>query len=568
MAETALAFIDFSFTYKAQTAPSLSNINVTIRQGEKVLVLGASGSGKSTFIHCVNGLIPHAFKGKISGSLSLLGENAENLTVFSIAKKAGTVLQDTDGQFVGMSAAEDIAFAAENDCMPVSEMRDQVFASAKLVNIEKHLLKTPHNLSGGQKQRVAIAGVLMDKVEILLFDEPLANLDPASGKQIIELIDELHKKTKKTIIIIEHRLEDVLYRPVDRIVVIEKGRVIADMKPAALLASDILRKAGIREPLYLSALRYAGVAVTEKDKPENVHSVEFHADSLRNWHENLPDKTEKKERPTLLEVKDLNFRYNDGDLVLDTVSFSLEKGSITALSGKNGAGKSTLARLICGFDQPESGFIRFNGEDLTVFSIKERSERIGYVTQNPNQMISFPMIFDEAAFGLRNRGISENEVKERVDKTLAVCGLYPFRNWPIGALSYGQKKRLTIAAILVLGPELLILDEPTAGQDFRNYSRIMNFLADLNKTMGLTLLLITHDMHLMLEYAEKAIVLSEGKLVADAEPAAVLSDDRVIERASLKRTSLYDLAVRAGLPCPEIFIRKFIAYEREKAVYE
>ncbi|MDR2446443.1 MAG: ABC transporter ATP-binding protein [Treponema sp.] len=572
MNETALTFSDFTFTYKAQTAPSLYNINLTIRKGEKTLIVGHSGSGKSTLAHCINGLIPHAFDGASSGSLFILGEDAGKVDIFSLSKKVGTVLQDTDGQFVGLSAAEDIAFAAENDCLPVDEMHTLVFDTAKLVNMEHHLKKSPQNLSGGQKQRVSIAGVLVDQVEILLFDEPLANLDPAAGKQTIELIDELHKRTNKTIIIIEHRLEDALHRSVDRIVALEKGRVIADMKPETLLASTVLRDVGIREPLYISALRYAGIAITEECKPASVSSIEFDSIALQKWDHSLDKKPFKEKEPLLLEIKNLSFRYetpegspNHSGLVLDDVSFSIEKGAVAALAGKNGAGKSTLAKLVCGFDKPTAGSVFFDGADLASFSIKERAGRIGYVMQNPNQMISFPLIFDEVAFGLRNRGMPENEVKDRVEQTLNICGLYPFKVWPIRALSFGQKKRLTIASILALGPSMLILDEPTAGQDFRSYARIMEFVKKLNMEQGVTLLMITHDMHLMLEYTSQAIVIAEGKLIANDDPAVVLSDGVKTEAASLKRTSLYDLAVRARIADAEGFIRKFIAYEQRNA---
>jgi energy-coupling factor transport system ATP-binding protein len=560
--ETVLNFEDFSFTYKAQVEPSLHHINLSIQKGEKMLILGPSGSGKSTLSHCINGLIPHAFPGKTEGRLLLFGQDAANLDIFAISKKAGTVLQDTDGQFVGISAAEDIAFTAENDCVPTPAMRKQVLDAARLVQIDGHLEKSPQNLSGGQKQRVSMAGVLIDNVELLLFDEPLANLDPAAGKQAIELIDDLHTNTRKTVIIIEHRLEDVLYRSVDRIIVMENGRIIADAPPEELLAADTLRNAGIREPLYLSALRYAGENLSSDMRPESVGSVVFDPQRLRAWNMSLPDKPAKQEGQALLEIKNLRFNYNGGPPVLDDVSFSVEKGASVALAGKNGAGKSTLAKLICGFAKPVSGSIFFDGQDIAALSIKERAERIGYCMQNPNQMISFPMILDEVAFGLRNRGVNEAEVKERVFDTLKICGLYSFRNWPVSALSFGQKKRLTIASILVLGPSMLILDEPTAGQDFRNYSRIMEFLEKLNRERGITLLMITHDMHLMLEYTEKAVVISEGRLIADSDPAAVLSSEAIAEAASLKRTSLYELAMRADIADPEAFIRRFIAYER------
>jgi energy-coupling factor transport system ATP-binding protein len=561
--KAAVVFDNFTFTYKAQSEPTLSHINLSIQQGEKILLAGPSGSGKSTLAHCINGLIPHGFKGQIEGSLFIMGEDVRGMGIFDISKKVGTVLQDTDGQFVGLTAGEDIAFAAENDCIPVGEMHRRVEEAAKLVHIGSQLAKAPQHLSGGQKQRVSLAGVLMDPVEILLFDEPLANLDPATGQKTIELIDRLHRETGKTIIIVEHRLEDVLHRPVDRIVIMEQGRIKGDLPTGELLAADILRKTGIREPLYLSALRYAGLEITPDMHPETAAALVFDPQHLKAWDQGLANYPLEQSGPPLLRVKDLNFYYpQDTQPVLEGVSFTLARGSWVSLVGKNGAGKSTLAKLICGFNQPVSGSIWFEDQDLAAYSIKERAEQIGYVMQNPNQMISFPLIFDEVALGLRTRGIGEQEIQDRVMATLAICGLYPFRKWPVSALSYGQKKRLTIASILVLGPSLIILDEPTAGQDFRHYGEIMEFLRKLNREQGMSFLFITHDMHLMLEYTHRALVLADGKLLVDDTPAAILTDPLMVEAANLKRTSLYDLAIRAGIADPQGFVQHFIDYER------
>ena len=566
---TAISFTNFSFQYKAQIEPTLLNINLNIKRGEKILILGPSGSGKSTLIHCINGIIPHAFKGETKGELRLLGEDTSNFDLFGISKIAGTVLQDTDGQFVGLSAAEDVAFSLENDCVDTELMHRQVLETAALVDMEGHLAKSPHDLSGGQKQRISMAGILVDDVEILLFDEPLANLDPAAGKDAIELIDELHKRTGKTIVIIEHRLEDVLHRSVNRIVVMDHGRIISDTAPADLLASDLLKKTGIREPLYLSALAYSGVEIKPSMAPDHIDTLATDFEPLLKWNSHSLISSHREHGDTEytdgLEVNDISFRYDErGSDVLENVSFTVAPGECVGLVGKNGSGKSTMAKCICGFEKPDSGAIWYNGQDLTELSIMERAEKIGYVMQNPNQMISFPMIFDEVAFGLKTRNTPEEETKQKVHKALEVCGLLPFRDWPVNALSYGQKKRLTIASILVLQPSLMILDEPTAGQDYRHYTEFMEFLLGLNRDMGLSLILITHDMHLMLEYTTRAVVLSEGICVADSEPFEVLTDDEVIKKASLKRTSLYTLALRAGLEDPRGFVGRYIAYERQR----
>jgi len=567
-----LLFDHFSFRYKAQSEPTLIDINLKINRGEKILILGPSGSGKSTLIHCINGIIPNAFKGESSGDLFLFNNDISKFSLNDISKTVGTVLQDTDGQFVGLSAAEDIAFALENDCVPAEEMRRRVAETAKLVDMKEHLEKSPQDLSGGQKQRISLAGVLIDDVDILLFDEPLANLDPAAGKDAIELIDDLHKKTGKTIIIVEHRLEDVLYRPVDRIIVIDKGRIISDSKPAELLAEDILKKTGIREPLYISALSYAGVKVDTDTASRLLNTLQINSRPLEEWDRFLAGRHTYIKLQNInavecsgLEVNNLHFRYTEhGEPALKGISFFVSPGECIGLVGKNGSGKSTTAKCICGFVSPDSGTISFNGQDLSKLSIMERAEKIGYVMQNPNQMISFPMIYDETAFGLRTRGIAETEIKDRVQEALHVCGLYPFRNWPVNALSYGQKKRLTIASILVMRSSFLILDEPTAGQDYRHYTEFMEFLTDLNRNKGISLILITHDMHLMLEYTTRAVVLSDGLCVADREPFEVLTDDAIINKANLKRTSLYELALNAGLPDPRGFVARYIEFDREK----
>jgi energy-coupling factor transport system ATP-binding protein len=575
--QCAVLFEHFSFRYREQTEPTLIDINLKINRGEKVLILGPSGSGKSTLIHCINGIIPHAYKGESSGGLFLRGEDIRGFDIFDISRIAGTVLQDTDGQFVGLSAAEDVAFALENDCVPTEEMRRRVGEAAVLVDMAAHLDKSPQDLSGGQRQRISMAGVLVENVEILLFDEPLANLDPAAGKGAIELIDELHRTAGKTILIVEHRLEDVLHRPVDRIVVIDKGRIIADKNPAELLSGGLLRATGIREPLYLSALTYAGISINAAMSPQHPDTLKVDYRPLVEWDqklilEDIPEESHGgngghgvSESEIGLEVRELRFRYTgQGEEAIKGVSFSVAPGECAGLVGRNGSGKSTMAKCICGFVHPDSGAVYWNGQDLATLSIMERATKIGYVMQNPNQMISFPMIYDEAALGLRMRGVAETEIKTRVHEALEVCGLYPFRNWPVNALSYGQKKRLTIASILVQQSSLLILDEPTAGQDYRHYTEFMEFLLDLNRKRGISLLLITHDMHLMLEYTTRAVVLSEGVCVADREPSRILTDDAIIERASLKRTSLYSLALNAGLSDPQGFVGRYIAFDRKK----
>lgn len=561
--EAVIEFKDFSFKYNTQKEPTLKDINLKIYRGEKVLIAGPSGSGKSTLSNALNGLIPFLYEGKITGSLKINGKETRNLSVSELSNMVGTVLQDPDSQFIGLTVAEDIAFKLENNCVSQDIMKKKVEEVSKIVGIDTHLKSAPHNLSGGQKQRVTLGGVMISEAEILLFDEPLASLDPATGKSSIELIDKIQKEENKTIIIIEHRLEDVLHCDIDRIIIVDEGRIAADLTTAELLSSNVLTETGIREPLYITALKYAGVEVTKEIKPESIETLEVYKvkDSLKKWYEESNSYVEEEDRDTILELKNVKFSYNENKEILKGVSFKVNKGEMISIVGRNGAGKSTISKLISGFYKPTEGEILLNGKDMADLSIKERSEKIGVVMQNPNAMISKAMIFDEVALGLRIRGIDEEEVKDRVYETLKVCGLYEFRNWPISALSFGQKKRVTIASILVLNPEIIILDEPTAGQDFRHYSDIMEFLKEINKT-GVTVIMITHDMHLMLEYTNRAIVLADGEKLAEDSTAAILTDKDVIEKANLKETSLYELAVKAEIDDPKQFVKRFINYDR------
>lgn len=565
MKKPVIEFQNFSFQYYSQAEPTLKNINLTIYEGEKVLICGPSGSGKSTIGHCINGLIPHSYKGEISGSLNIMGKDASTLNIFERSKMVGTVLQDTDGQFIALTVGEDIAFSLENDCIPQEDMFEIVQDVARLVDMDHYLKQSVHHLSGGQMQRVAVAGVLVNDVEILLFDEPLASLDPATGQHVVGLIDRLQKEMKKTVIIIEHRLEDVLTHPVDRIIVVDHGEIIADMDPHQLLASNLLSKVGIREPLYIKAAKYAGCRITKEMQPGHIDT--FHVDAckkpLLQWFRETTLTGPVKTNEPILELKNISFQYENGAFSLKDVSLSFQNGEMVSIIGKNGAGKSTLSKLICGFERPNSGKIYYAGNDVTADTIAERSKRVGMVLQNPNHMISKHMIFDEVAFGLELRGVPEKERTERVLETLKICGLYPFRNWPISALSYGQKKRVTIASILALEPEVIILDEPTAGQDLRHYTEIMEFLVSLNKK-GKTILMVTHDMHLMLEYTPRAIVINDGRVIADDKAVNILYDADLIKKANLKETSLYTLAERLGIPEPTEFVARFIAQDKEE----
>lgn len=565
MTEPIIEFKDFSFKYNSQAEPTLKNINLKINKGEKILLAGPSGSGKSTIGRCLNGLIPNINQGEVKGKCLVNGKDITSTSLFNFSFTTSTILQDADSQFIGLTVGEDIAFALENDCQPKDKMHQTVNQWADELKIKELLTQSPQSLSGGQKQIVALAGVLVDESPILLFDEPLANLDPASGLKTMAIIDKIQKELNATVIIIEHRVEEVLSQPIDRIILVNEGTIVADQLTNQLLHSHTLEKIGVREPLYLKALTAADVnlsSIKEVDQISTLPVSEKISDKLAAWTKQAKITKKEADNLPLLKLDHVGHQYSKNQLYpLKDVSTTINQGDFISIVGQNGAGKTTLCRTICGFISNE-GKITLKDQNLSDLSIKERAEKIGYVMQDPNQMISQKMIFDEIALGLRLRNVDEETIKQRVDQTLKICGLYPFRHWPISALSFGQKKRVTIAAILVLEPEIIILDEPTAGQDWKTYTEIMSFLKHLN-TIGKTIIIITHDMHLMLEYTSRSLAFAKGKLIADTTPIELLTNQALIKEASLKRTSLYDLAKHYNLPDPNKFVQAYINFEQQ-----
>lgn len=557
--ENIVEFKNFTFKYMNQLEPTLKNINLEIKKGEKILIAGASGSGKSTLGNCLNGIVPFSKEGGFKGTLTVNGIEPYEQSIFDISSIVGTVLQDQDGQFIGLSVGEDVSFIDENNLIPQSQMIKDTVISLQSVGMEKYINYSPQELSGGQKQSVSLAGIMRSNAEILLFDEPLANLDPFSGKQAMKLICDIQKETNKTIIIIEHRIEDVLEQEFDRVIILDKGEVVANSTPEELFRNNIFRNYGLREPLYIEALKYSGInSKTDEIYPISKVGTDNNIEKIKSWCNSIEIKCDKFSEE-ILNISNLNFSYTSEKNILNNINLSLNKGEILALLGNNGAGKSTLCKVIVGFEKENSGVIKFLGKDISKNSIKKRGENIGFVMQNPNHMITKETLEEEVQFGLKIRGIKN--FKEKAENALKTCGLYEFRNWPISSLSYGQKKRLTIATILALEPKVLILDEPTAGQDYKRYREFMSFIKEIAKNK-VSIVLITHDMHLALEYANRAIVLSNGTIIANDSPASILENSEILEKANLKETSLSEMARIMNLD-PKLLMDSFINFEIE-----
>lgn len=559
MKKKLIEFINFSFKYNSQKDYTLKNINLDIYEGEKILILGESGCGKSTLCNAINGLVPFFYNGSIEGSLKINGIETKKSSIFEISKMVGTVLQDPDNQFIALSSAEDIAFKLENLCVDKETMYKKVNEVSEVLNIDSFLNSNPQKLSGGQKQKVTLGGAIIDGIDILLFDEPLASLDPKTSEDTINLIKKITDQNKKTVIIIEHRLEEILKLNLDRIILLNNGELVFNGNPEDLLSQDLLGKCGIRTPVYLTALKYAGVNISKSLENIDVNQIK---DPITKFYNGLSSNTESKEyNSPIFQCKNINFSYDKSKKILEDVSFDVYSNELLCIVGKNGAGKSTISKLMCGFIKPTKGKFIYNGKDITKSSIFERSRVIGYVMQNPNQMISHTMIYDEVAFALKNENLSPEIIREKVIDILKICDLYEMRNWPISALSFGQKRRVTIASILVMNPKIIILDEPTAGQDFKHYTQIMEFLKKLVKE-NITIIMITHDMNLLMEYADRCIVLSDGKKIADNIPSAILANEDIIRKANLKQTSLHEICKKCNIDQTEDFINKFITHDR------
>ena len=538
MKKPVIEFKDFSFRYKSQTEDTLKHINLTIYEGEKVLLLGPSGCGKSTLAHCINGLIPFSYDGECQGSCKIASLEVVQSSIFQLSSQVGTVLQDSDAQFVGLSVGEDIAYALENENMPREEMIPRVYQSAKMVDMHEFLNHVPYDLSGGQKQRVALAGIMHDDVKILLFDEPLAALDPMMGNDAIDLIDRIYREQKKTVVIIEHRLEDVLYRHVDRVILMQEGKIIADMTPDELLLSPLLKENGIREPLYITALKNAGCQL----QPGHISHIQdidlepYRQQLIDDFHQSIPSKPQEPQ-DVIIEVKDLSFAYQSDHQILDNVSFEIRKGEKIAIVGKNGAGKSTIAKLLCGILRPTKGQILLKGQDYMQYSIKEIGGMIGYVMQNPNQMIVKDMIKDEVALGLTLHDYSKEDIEKNVEEALKMCNLYAMRNWPVSALSYGQKKRVTIASILAMKPDVMILDEPTAAIDPESECNLLNNLK--HELYGKTLIFTSHRLSAV-HLADKIVLLENGQVTEEGSHKELLELNKEYARLYRLQMNTYN----------------------------
>jgi len=524
-----------TFSYPYSDSSALCDVNLELKKGEFVLLAGPSGCGKSTLVRCLNRLVPEISGGSLSGRVLIRGKDLKNEKVHRLALEVGMVFQNPETQLFSLTVDEDLAFGPENLGLSRQEVRARVEKALKDVGLERLRNHFIFTLSGGEKQRTAIGGNLAMQPEILVLDEPTSDLDPAGTLEVLELLRRLNSEKKTTIILIEHKL-DAVFETADRILVMDEGKIILDGKTFEILCceEEKLRNIGIHPPQFTEIAGFLGLASEFSDIPAYetllkrlAEPLKAHADEYKQKQEEaeseiLSSLQDSREKLSHVRVEDLCYRHEDGSEVFENLNLEIKHGEFLALLGHNGAGKTTLAGHLIGFYRPASGRVFLNGKDISRYSTAQLSKQVGYLFQNPDSQIFTDSVFEEVRFGLKNLGVPDEEIKRKVNSALEMMELSAYRNRHPHALSRGQRQRLAVASILALEPDLLVLDEPTTGQDRGHIRKFLDKIRELNR-LGKTVILITHDMELAAEYAERAVVMKKGKILLDGTTAEVFS---------------------------------------------
>lgn len=536
---------NLTYSYPYSDSQVLSDINLELKKGEFVLLVGPSGCGKSTLVRCLNRLIPEISGGSFSGRVLFQGKDLKNEKIRKLALEVGMVFQNPETQLFRMTVAEDISFGPENLGLPIIEVLSRVEKALKAVRLEKlrdHFIFT---LSGGEKQRTAIGGNLAMEPEILVLDEPTSDLDPAGTQEVLELLRKLNEEKQTTLILIEHKLDSV-FEMADRMLVMDKGRLIFDGKPFEILCREevTLKKLGIHPPQLTEIAHMLGMDYEVSIVPSYENVLKRLAEllqvpatrQLENHRWQKPETSSSilpsEENLPFLRIENLCYGLEDGSEILKNINLDIKSGEFLALLGHNGAGKTTLAGHLIGFYRPSCGRILLNGKDIERYSTAQLSKKVGYLFQNPDSQIFMDSVNKEVRFGLENVGIPKEEIEKLVNESLETMELSAYKDRHPHSLSRGQRQRLAVASILALEPDLLVLDEPTTGQDRGHILKFLNKIRKLNK-LGKTVILITHDMELVAEYAERVVVMKQGRILLDGPTANVFSNTEKLNEAGI-----------------------------------
>ena len=509
-----------TFRYRSREENALEDICLKVKKGQIMLIAGTSGCGKTTLARCINGLIPRSYKGDLSGEIHLMGNPIDKMSLAAISQMIGTVLQDPERQILGSQVQNEVAFGLENLAFPREDIIKGVDAALARLNVSHLAKRETFNLSGGEKQKIALAGVLAMKPSILLLDEPLASLDPASAKETLQIIRSLADEGM-TVLMVEHRVEDVLKIKPDRILYLDKGKIVYDGPIEAITDAVDYREVKLPAPI---VMRKASVDA-----------------ALPALNAQVEGKKDAKAAP-LVEFKDVAFGYDKERIVLHSINLSIRKGDIIALLGANGAGKTTMVKHAIGLLKPVSGTVLVEGKDTKDLSVAEIANTLGYVFQSPSHMLFAPTVREELSFGPKNLKHDLQDIERSVTESLEIVNLTEMIDTPPLAMSFGQQKRISIAAILAMHSKILVMDEPTAGQDYKNYTDFMNAIVQLPSFDAI--LFITHDIDLAQIYANRILLFNDGKIVCDGTPQEVLKDYQRLHDCRLVPTSLLDENLR------------------------
>ena len=517
---------NLTYYYPDSEDAALDNINLAVEEGEFILLLGPSGCGKSTLVQCLNGIIPKVASGDLSGEIFINKKNVRDHKVYQLSTDVGLVFQNPDTQLFGLTVEEDVAFGPENLGIERGGIRARVNHSLETVGLEDFKDRFTFTLSGGEKQRTAIAGNLAMEPKILVLDEPTSDLDPAGTKEVFETLKHLNRDRKITIILIEHKIDEVMGLA-DRSVVMDKGRIILDGNTCDIFSRnlDILEEIGIHLPQLMGISSILGVRPSYRNIVSGLGSLEG---SL-----GLPVASHPARGPTQVAFENVEFGYTDGSLALKSVNLEIGRGEFVALIGPNGSGKTTLLSCLIGLNRPTAGRILINGQDIRKRGAAEQAQVVGYLFQNPDYQLFTDSVHGEVAFGLKNRQTRPDDIEKRVDQALEMMELSVYRDRHPHSLSRGQRQRLAVASILSMEPDIIVLDEPTTGQDRGHLNKFLARMKMLNEA-GKTIILISHDMGVVAEYASRTIVMKDGGILMDAGTREVFSRPDILEEASIE----------------------------------
>jgi energy-coupling factor transporter ATP-binding protein EcfA2 len=545
-----------TYAYEGEPQPVLRDISLEVREGEFVLILGPSGCGKSTLLQLLNGTIPHTLKGTLTGSAAICGHGLAETKVATFATEVGMVFQDPEAQIINTRVRDEVCFGMENLCRPTAEILDRQLEALAFVGLEGFGDRSIFDLSGGQKQRVSIAAVLAGRPRLLVLDEPTANLDPAGMAEIFAVLARLNREHGTTIVMVEHRVDELADR-VSRVVMMDRGAIVFDGPPREAFAQR--REAASEEATAIpvgawfpQAAEFAialsdasDTPLTSAEVPLNVAEAIAFAGRRMGGPATQPAPAPPPAAQTaepLLRVDGLTYGYDRRQPVLRDIRFFLDGEGIVALCGRNGSGKTTLAKLLMGINPPPRGKIWIGRQDIAGLEPRDIASRIGYVFQNPDHQFVTDRVWDEVAYGLQVRGVAAETITERVGEMLRLVDLERYRDRSPFSLSLGERRRLSVATMLVLEPRLLVLDEPTIGQDYERAQMLMGLMARLRERFGTTILMITHDVRLVAEWADRALVISRGALLFDGTPAAMFADKAVLAEAGLLAPPIFDIS--------------------------